>query len=205
MRKARPVEPGDGSPLKPYTWTDVLSRSLLGITHADHTYAVDYDFFAWDGKVALYRDGHQTAKGKHPTVFPVDGGRIEFAATLYGVTRAHLVLTDGDEQPLSPHPRSGEAWRERLARRHPEVSRLLSAAAIVTLILGLVFGVMAVLQTVTHTELVSDHLDWRFTPPVTLSGTAAAVLSTAGLLAIVERALSMRHHWLLDADTWWMT
>lgn len=204
MSRKRSIEPGDGAPLKPYGWTDLVSRSLLGITHVGRSYAVDYDYFDWDGKVALYRDGERVGRAKHPVAFPVEGGRIEFAATLYGVRRAHLVLDGGSESPLSPHPRSGEAGRERLARRHPALSALLSTAAVVVLVVGLVVGVMAVLETVTHTEIAREQLDWAFTSPVSLGATAATALTVAGVLAIAERALSMRHHWLLDADTWWM-
>lgn len=161
MGRKRANEPGDDRALPPYSRLQVVNRSLLGLTHAGHTYAVDYDFFDWDDKVSLYADGRRTAVAKAPAAFPVPGGRIEFATTFYGVKRAHLVLATGAELPLSPHPKMAEAWRQRLAQRRPVLSALMARAAVVVLVVGL------------------------------------------AVAAIVERALSMRHHWLLDADTWW--
>lgn len=204
MSRRRRVEPGDGASPKRYRLVDILNRSVLGITHAGHTYVVDYDFFDWDGKVSLYRDKRRVARSKLPAEFAVAGGRIEFGATFYGVKRAHLVLDDGRELPLSPHPRSPEAWRQRLARRRPRLSAALAVAAVVALVVGLVVGVLAVTETITHLPGVRQLLGWSFDSPIELSGAGASAVTIAGVLAIVERALSMRHHWLLDADTWWM-
>lgn len=203
MGRKRANEPGDDRPLPPYSRFQVVNRSLLGLTHAGHTYAVDYDFFDWDDKVSLYADGRRTAVAKAPAAFPVPGGRIEFATTFYGVKRAHLVLATGAELPLSPHPKMAEAWRQRLAQRRPVLSALMARAAVVVLVVGLVVAAMSLLDTVTHGAEVAEWLGWSFDSPVELSGTGATVLTLAGIAAIVERALSMRHHWLLDADTWW--
>lgn len=205
MSREREIEPGDDAPLEPYSRRQVVNRSVLGVTHAGHAWAVDHDFFDWDERVSLYRDGARAASAKQPARFPVPGGRIEFATTFYGVKRAHLVLATGRELPLSPHPKSLEAWRQRLAERRPRLSALLAVAAVLVLVVGLVVAVSALADTLTHTEIARDRLGWSFDSPFQLSGTAASLLTAAGVLAIVERALSMRHHWLLDADTWWMS
>lgn len=203
MRSKRANEPGDDRPLPPYSRLQVVNRSLLGLTHVGHTYAVDYDFFDWDDKVSLYVDGRRGAVAKAPAAFEVPGGRIEFATTFYGVRRAHLVLATGAELPLSPHPKSLEAWRQRLAQRHPLLSSLMAGAAVLVLVLGLGIAATSLLDTVTHLPQVADWLSWTFESPVALSGPAATALTVASIAAITERALSMRHHWLLDADTWW--
>lgn len=197
--------PGDGASLAPYSRTQVANRTVLGLTYAGHAWAVDYDFFEWDDRVSLYRDGERTAVAKQPAAFPVPGGRIEFATTWFGVRRAHLVPAAGPEQPLSPHPKTLEAGRQRLAQRHPVMSAVLATAAVAVLLVGLVVAVCGVVDTLTHTELAGDRLGWAFDSPFDLDGEATTVLTVAGILAIVERALSMRHHWLLDADTWWMS
>lgn len=203
MSRKGAIEPGDDEPLKPYSRLQVVNRSLLGVTHAGHAWAVDYDFFDWDDRVSLYRDGRRAASAKAPVSFEVPDGRIEFATTFYGVKRAHLVLGTGAELPLGPHPKTLEAWRQRLADRHPMLSALMAGAAVVVLVVGLVVAGMSLLDTVTHVPQVADALGWTFTSPLALSGAAATALTVAGVLAIIERALSMRHHWLLDADTWW--
>lgn len=46
--------PGDGASLAPYSRTQVANRTVLGLTHAGHAWAVDYDFFEWDDRVSLY-------------------------------------------------------------------------------------------------------------------------------------------------------
>lgn len=189
--------------MAPYRWWHLLHRSVLGIRHADHFYAVDYDYFDWDDEVKFYRDGHQIAVGRQPNAYPVEGGQIEFATTFYGVRRAHLVLTGGAVHALSPDPKSPEAWRKRLAERHRVVSSLIAVAAVLVLVGGLVVGSMALIETLTHTE-VAEPLGWSFSSPVELTGAVATAWGVAGVLAVAERAVSMRHHWLLDADTWWM-
>lgn len=216
-RRMSKVESGDDSPLKPFRWWHALHRSRFllptellhaagtdphpTVAEAERTgFVVDVDHL--DAKASLYADGRQTGFAEPPVLFPVPGGVIDVQTTSYGMRRAHLVLDSGDERQLVPHPATAEAWRARLAERHPTVHRSLGAAAVVVLLVALVLGVPQLAEYVTRADAVSE-LVGTFTSPVTLPAWANTGLLVAGVLAGIERALTMRHHWLVDLETTW--
>lgn len=170
---------------------------------ATEQYAVDVDFFDWDNKAALYRDGRQAATATMPAAFPVPGGVIEVAASMFGLKRIHLVADDGTSRQLRPHPRSAEAWRARLAHRHPGISRAIAGTAVVVLLAALVLGLPQVVEQVSQIPPVAERLG-TFESPIALPAWVNTTLVVGGILAAVERALTLRNHWLIDADTWWM-
>jgi hypothetical protein len=152
--------------------------------------------------VALYVDGLQVQRSDLPAAFPVPGGVLEVDAGLYGLTRMHLVTEDGDERVLTPHPHSLEGLRARLARRFPALSRALGAAAILILLLALALIVPQLLELVTGIDAVAEQVG-TFTSPIQLPDWASTALLVAGIAAALERALTLRSHWLIDADTTW--
>lgn len=206
-RAIKKVKPGNGKPLRPYRRWHVLWRSqflleLAGPGGEAVHYAVDVDFFDLFDRAELYRDGVQHAVASSPAAFPVPGGVIEVAASTYGMKRVHLVLDSGEEQQLRPAPRTAEHWRARLGHRHPRLSRWLGATAVAVLVLGLVLLVPQVLEQVSEFPEVADW--FTFTSPISLPPWLNTTLFVAGILAAIERGLTLRNHWLIDADTWWL-
>lgn len=195
------IKAGDGSALRPMRAWQALYRTVFWIDHAGHRYDVDVPFF--DDEVRLCTDGIQTARSAPPATFPVPGGRIEVATTIYGLKRMHLVTEDGAETQLRPERGTAERWRADLARRHPVLSRWLARVAVVVLLAGLVVVLPAVAERLTQIDVVAEHIG-TFTSPIRLPGSLATALTVAGVAAAIERALTLRNHWLIDLDTWWL-
>ncbi|MDO5662832.1 MAG: hypothetical protein Q4G40_09060 [Brachybacterium sp.] len=219
------VEEGDGSPLRPFRWYHLLTRSMFSITlpsegpapgpETGSRYLVDVNYLAdgekrGDGSVsagnipaALYRDGVQVAMATRlPAAFSVAGGDIEVALTTFGMRRIHLVREDGTEQVLTPHPATAEGRRARVDRTHPGISRAIGVAAVLVLLVGLALAVPQLLELVTGFDIVAERVG-TFTSPVSLPAWLNTTLLVAGVLAAIERALMLRNHWLIDADTTW--
>lgn len=208
-RRMSKVKPGDGSALKPHRPWHVLHRSVFRIDLADedgveHEYSVDVDHFDSDEQVYFYRDGRQELLAVTPAAFPVPGGAIEVEVGTFGLSRMHLVPDSGEAgQVLRPVRHSAEYWRAVLGHRHPRLSRWIGRLAIVVLLVGLVFFVPQLLELVTQWDLVAERFG-TFTSPISLPAWANTALLVAGVLASLERALTLRNHWLLDMDTWWL-
>ncbi|NLF04339.1 MAG: hypothetical protein GX593_04980 [Actinomycetales bacterium] len=207
-RAIRKVKPGDGRPLKPFRWWQGLYRSLYFLELADddatpHLYAVDVPFFDLDGKVELYRDGAQLARSTDPATFPVLGGQIQVKTSTYGLARMHFVSDDGEERVLRPHASSAEGLRARFGARYPRTSAAIGALAVAILIVGLVLGLPQILEWASELPVIADNLG-TFTSPITLPAWANTTLLVSGIVAAIERALTLRNHWLIDADTWFL-
>lgn len=149
---------------------------------------------------ALYRDGVQVHRSDLPATFPVPGGVVDVAVSLYGLTRMHYVLDDGPERTLRPDRASLEGLRARFGRRFPRTSSAVGVVAVVVLLVGLVVAAPLALEMVTRLDIVSERLG-TFTSPIDLPGWADTMLLVAGILAATERALTLRNHWLVDLDT----
>lgn len=199
------VEPGDGSRLTPVTGWQWLWRGQFVTSHGGAEYAIDVDYFDWKESCDLYRDGVQVARAGSPATFPLsdeasavdDGSRIEATMSWYGMSRAHLVTPSGEVQ-LEPAHGTAEAWRASLDEERPGLSRLLAAASLVVLLVALALEVPQLLQMLTSAGWWGAVSDWRFTSPVSLPAWVNTVLTIGGVLAGLERALRLRHHWLLD-------
>lgn len=214
------AEPGDGSALKDLRWWQVLTRTQFFLDQTEDEerpamYTVDVRYLATElegGKiaegarhapVALYRDSRQLHIANPPVAFDVPGGVIEVATNAYGLTRMHHVPEDGGApQKLRPHHRSLEGLRARFGRRHPRASAAIGGLAILILLVGLVLMVPQAVELLTSVSLVAEQTG-TFTSPIQLPAWANTALLVAGLLAATERALSLRNHWLIDADTIW--
>lgn len=200
--------PGDGSPLPRLRGWDVLTKTSASIPVVErdgstHEYAMFVDQFDDDEAVALYRDGLQVAVGTRPAVFPVDDGRIEIATSMYGMKRAHHVGHDGVERQLRFVRGSAEDWRLRFGHRFPRLSRWVGRLAVLVLLVGLVVLAPQLFEWITHLDLVQDRIDWEFTSPISLPGWLDTTLLIGGILASIERALTLRSHWLIDTETAW--
>jgi hypothetical protein len=209
QRALKKVKPGDGRPLPPYRYWQLLSRSLFSIEHAEpsgetHTYTVDVRFFDFDFdyKARLYRDDVQHAVATLPATFAVPGGVIEVAASTYGLKRVHLVLDSGEERQLRAGRRTAEYWRARLAQRRPRLSKWIGRAAIAVLVISLILVIPQAVEFVSGIPVVADRVG-SFSSPVTLPSWLNGTVFVAGVIAGIERALTLRNHWLIDADTWW--
>lgn len=206
MAKAKP---GNGSALAKYRFWQLFSRSLFILELRDpqgrgHVFEVDVRYYADSSTkaspAALYRDGVQLYRAKLPVAFPVPGGVIEVAKSASGLKRMHYVTGDGRERMLRPHPRSHEGLRARFGQRFPRVSGALGVLAVAVLVVGLAVALPKTLEVVTHSPIIAQNVG-RFVSPIRLPQWANISLGVAGALAAVERALTLRHHWLLDMKT----
>lgn len=166
----------------------------MGVRHAGVRWDIDVDFFDWEEKVRLYRDGRQARVQHGTSSFALgDGTRIEVAWSTYGLRRAHLVMTDGSRRQLAPVRGTAERWRAELDRDRPVLSRWLGVASWMMLVIALVLQVPQVLST------VAEVTGWyEFASPLALPAWINTPLTIAAGLAALERALRLRHHWLLD-------
>lgn len=208
-RKLSKAEPGNGQALKAHRPWQMLSRSLFHIELPDadgslHDYVIDVEYFDWDDTVRCYRDGRQHLVSEQPAAFPVPGGAIEVTVGTFGLSRMHLVPDDGGaEQVLRPVKHSAEFWRAVLDHRHPRLSRWIGRVAIAILLIGLVLFVPQLLELVTQWDFVAERVG-TFTSPISLPTWLNTTLFVAGIAASLERALTLRNHWLIDVDTWWL-
>lgn len=203
------VKPGNGSTLGKYRFWQLFSRSLFILELRDphgrgHVFEVDVRYYADSSTkaspAALYRDGVQLYRAKLPVAFPVPDGVIEVAKSAYGLKRMHYVTRDGRERMLRPHPRSHEGLRARFGQRFPRVSGALGVLAVAVLVAGLAVALPKTLEVVTHSPIIAQNVG-TFVSPIRLPQWANISLAVAGALAAMERALTLRHHWLLDMKT----
>ena len=206
-RKKKKIQPGDGHALKPFRLWHMLARSLFyaPLKTSDGNaklYAVNVNYFDWDDKADLYLDGVHHAQANLPAEFPVEGGTIEVSASTYGLKRMHFVDRTGKARVLKPDPASAEGLRARLAQRAPGISRWIGILAVVILLTLLPFGLLQLAEIITHTEFAQQYVD-PFTSPIRLPDWATTPALVLSILAAIERALTLRNHWLIDMDTGW--
>lgn len=218
-RQLRRAKPGDGSPLKDLRWWQLFTRTQFFLDPNEHEgrrarFTVDVHHYAAEleggriaegarrAPIALYRDGLQRQIANPPVAFAVPGGVIEVATSMYGLTRLHHVHDDGTAHALRPHPRSLEGLRARFGRRHPGASRMVGLLAILILLIGVALMVPQAAVLLTSIDVVAERVG-SFTSPIQLPAWANISLIVAGSLAATERALTLRNHWLIDADTTW--
>ncbi|MFD7025334.1 hypothetical protein [Promicromonospora sukumoe] len=191
--------PRPGAPLPPFRPSLSLERTRFAAALPDgSTATVDVDHLS--GRASLYRDGRHVRTADMPARFPVGPDRIEVAASRYGMQRIHLVGADGVERRLDPAPGTPEHRRAQLSRRHPGIGRAVAAVAVVVLVVNLALLAPQVLERVTHLAFWADRFP-SFVSPVDLPTWANTALTLAAALAGIERALTFRHHRLLDAET----
>ncbi|WJV50451.1 hypothetical protein [Streptomyces flavofungini] len=206
-RAARRVKPGDGWPLQPFRWWQLLSRALfyLRLTHDDGrqiVYAIDVRHGRTDESGAvnadLYVDGRRHARSRLPAAFPVPGGTVEVRTSAFGLKRCHYVTAEGTEHRLVPDRDSAEGRRAYVDRAHPALSRWIGHLSSIVLVLALLLLVSQLVEQVTRPDEIARHVG-AFTSPVDLSAWGNAVAGFVAAAAGTERALRLQYHWLLDA------
>lgn len=208
QRHLAKAKPGDRSALRPHRLWHIPTRSVFRIEVPDehgveHAYSVDVSYFDWNDTIRFYCDGREQFVAEAPAAFPVPGGVVEVATGTFGVTRMHLVLDGGEERVLRPVRNSGEYWRAVAGHRYPRLSRWVGRVAVAILLVGLVLFVPQLLELVTQWDIVAERVG-TFTSPISLPGWLNTTLLVAGIAASLERALTLRNHWLIDLDTWWL-
>ncbi|MGW2329630.1 hypothetical protein ACWC5C_28285 [Streptomyces sp. NPDC001700] len=206
QRAAQRVKPGDGRALKPFRWWQLPFRALFHLrpTSDDGThpvYAVDirhWQNYSSDTlKAHLYRDGRQHAVSTLPAVFPVPGGTVEVRTSAFGVKRCHYVTDGGYEHQLVPDPHSAEGRRARLEHGHPALSRAIGLLSLCVLVAALAILIPQAAEQLTQPEAIAQHTG-TFTSPIDLPKWGNITLGFATATASTERALRLRHSWLLD-------
>lgn len=191
--------PEPGSPLPPFRPSFSLQRTRFAIELRDaSTATVDVDHLS--GQASLYRDDAHVRTSDMPAWFPLGADSIEVAASRYGMQRIHLVRVDGSQRRLDPAPGTPEHWRAQLSRRHPGVGRALAVGAVIVLTINLTLLAPQLLELVTHLPLWADRFA-PFASPIDLPAGVNTALTLIAGLAGIERALTVRHHRLLDAET----
>lgn len=210
-RRIGKVKPGDGRALKPYRWWQLFSRHLFyldlteehgpGDDGVPHRYAVHVSWWKSDDNgysvAHLYREGRQHAVAPVPAIFPVPGGAIEVRLSDLGLRRMHYVSDDGEARLLTPDPRSAEGLRARWGQRHPRASSWLGRLAIMVLLGAAIVELPQLLELVTSWDPISERVG-TFSSPINLPSWANISILAVSLLAAMERALTLRHHWLID-------
>lgn len=196
------VKPGDGSSIPPWRFWQLFGRSLFSLDLGDgHLYEVDVrhgrDSSSEKRPAALYRDGRQLSVANVPVMFPVPGGVVEVATNQFGLKRMHYVTDAGEELLLRPHRRSQEGLRARFGQRFPLASAVIGGAAIVILLGMLVIGAPQLAQKLTEIPPVAEHIG-TFVSPIVLPLWANIAVGVAGVLAGLERAMTLRTNWLVD-------
>jgi hypothetical protein len=165
--------------LKPLGGWDIVARGRFETRHDGHLWTVDLDYFDLGEKLHLYRDGIEVEVQKSPATFSLgDGATIEASMSMLGMRQVDLVA-DGRKTMLTPVDGTAEAWRFRLHRERPGVSRLIGAVSWVVLVVALVYEVCLLVGVV--------------------GGPAGAgvAIGIAAFAAAVERALRLKSsRWL---------
>lgn len=197
------VQPGNGQSLQRFRWWQLPGRALFYLRPG---IGVDYavDVRHWQNqssgnvKANLYRDGCHVAESKLPATFPVEGGIVYVAMSGFGIKRCHYVADDGTERALSPDPASAEGRRARLNNNHPTASRMIAAAAVVMLLIGVTLLVLQLVEPLTQIPPIAERIG-AVVVPFDLPWWLNIALGAGAAIASVERALRLRYHWLLDA------
>jgi hypothetical protein len=176
----------EGSPLKPLDGWSVLFRGRFETCHYGHTWTVDVDFLDFGQKLGLYRDGAQVEEQRSPATFQLEAGtRIEASMGVLGMRQIDLVV-DGETTMLAPVDGTLEAWRLRLERDRPGLSRAIGALSWTVLVVALITGI-GELIALTGTD-----------PPFAIANPWNTVIGFAALVAALERALRFKTNRWLD-------
>lgn len=203
-RQVKKIKEGDGHRIRPFRFWEIFSRTMFHINLMDEEgesrrYSVTVNFFGYEEAVKLFKDGRHQATSEAPASFPVPGGYIEVGVSTAGLTRMHYVSGE-KEEVLSPNKGTAEYLRNRFGKRFPITSRVIGMIAVVILLISLVFGIPQLIEYVSHIEIIRDNIG-TFTSPLQLPGPLNMTLLILAALAAMERALTLKNHWLIDMET----
>lgn len=210
-RAARRITAGDGRPLRPFRWWQVISGRKLFYLPAtageSSKYAIDIRFWGkqgWgkegsdDGIAHLFRDGRHHAQSRLPARFPLEAGTVEVSKSGFGLKRVHYVRPDGREMQLVADPKSTMGRRLRFDQEHPALSRAVGAVSVVMLIVGIGLNLLQLMEPMSQIPPILEHVG-PFESPLHLPLWLNITLAFGTAVASMERALRLRYHWLLDA------
>ena len=127
--------------MKPLDGWSVVFRGRFETRHDGHTWTVDVDFLDLGQNLRLYRDGMPVEAQKSPATFELEAGAaIKASMGVLGMRQVDLVA-DGRTTLLAPVDGTPEAWRLRLERERPGLSRAIGAISWTVLVIALVTGV----------------------------------------------------------------
>lgn len=164
-----------------------------------HTIEVKHGGDAETGVVTagLYLDGQLRAQSKVPARFPVTYGHIEVRTSQVGLRRCHFVAHDGTERRLEPDPKSAEGRRMRFAHAHPRASGFIGAVSVLMLLIGAGLNMLQAAGPISEIPFLAEKFG-PFESPVHLPVWLNLALGFGAVVGAMERAMGMRHHWLLD-------
>lgn len=192
------MKEGDGRPLKALRWWEMMTRSVFYLNQ----YAVEVYFFRFEDNIMVYRNGRQVAKGTESLKYEVaeTGGQIEIALSDYGVKRMHYKEDTGQEQMLIPDKQSAEGLRYRFGQRFPRVSKWIGWIAVAILLASVVLWIPQIVGLLGEWAILESYIG-GFESPVQLPAWLNTTLVVLSLLAVIERTLTVKYHWLIDMDT----
>ncbi|WP_339234113.1 hypothetical protein MKX40_16590 [Paenibacillus sp. FSL R5-0517] len=210
LKAARRVKIGNGRPLKVFRWWQPLSRALFYLTLKNDegqqvNFAVDVSYwqqFLGDdgkGKAHLYLDGKHHAESKLPAAFPVTGGTIEVASTVFGLKRCHYVTDEGLVHQLIPDENSAEGHRARLDREHPALSRWIGFLSLIMLIVPMFLAIPQIIGSITQVPFIAQNIG-TFNSPINLPIWLNIVLGLCAAAGSVERATRLKWNSFLDGS-----
>ena len=85
---------------------------------------------------------------------------------------------------------------------HPWVSKLIGFVAALILLTLLPVSLLQLAEMLSQIEWVQQNLG-RFTSPIQVPDWAGTPMLMLSLLAVTERTLTLRNHWLIDMETGW--
>ncbi len=172
--------------LKPLDGWGVFFRGRFETQHDGHTWTLDVDFLDPAQKLRLYRDGSSVEVQKSPATFELGPStKIEAATGVFGMRQIDLVEA-GETRALAPVDGTPEAWRLRLERDRPQLSRTIGAISWVVLVIAFVTG--------TAELIALAGID----PPFEVAKPLGTLIGVAALLAALERALRFKSNRWLD-------
>lgn len=203
-KKIKKIEEGDRSLLKPMRFWQLFSRTVFHKSFTDQTgmrkeYSVDVEFYTGEQEVKLYIDKRQMATSSAPAVFPVLDGYIEVDVGTYGLKRMHFVHGD-HEEVLRPDCQSAEGIRSKFHNHFPKVSQRIGRLAIIILLVSLALEVPQLIELLTQFDVVKERVG-TFTSPIQLPKSLNTALLISSAFAALERALTLKNHWLIDLET----
>lgn len=203
-RRMKKVKPGDGHLLKKYQFWHIITHSLfhITITNKDNEkthYALKARYFVNDPSVDLYHNQKHVAYSKLPATLPVKDGIIEVKNGKAGINSINYIPEKQATFSVYPDKRSIRGWRMWVHKRFPLFSAIIAKIAMVILLMSLVLSLPQLLESLSEIPWVAENIG-TFKSPFTFSFWMNVLFGFAGSFALMERALMLRSHWLIDME-----
>lgn len=178
--------------LKKYGNWHWLWRGLFELQTKDGLYHIDVDYFDFDERIHVYKDGELVDTKKSPAkVMLEDKASIEAGLSTYGMKYVRLRGADGKTSNFAPSKGTPEAWRKNFNQNHPRSSKVLNVFSWTVLIIA------AITQLPELINILSQWFNTKL-PTFELPFWANITLSVAGVIAALDRALQLKHNKWID-------